>query len=340
MPEQDNSTTSNLPDIFNVFGKKPTEVSDKRVIKPITTIKEYKSFKWIDIENANRGSLEVIAEEYQLDTIHLTQAISKDHISKIEIESNYIFLVMRFPHLSTTNNITPYQVSMFIGNHFFITVHNSLLQNPQTTYESNDVHSTQNNKSSARVALWLIHNLLLSSEDVTQKISLELDRIEEDVFDDESSDARSISQVRRKIVRIRRALSSQKNILTELGEVINKYSKEDLRHTVTLEVNFVTKLWELVEDAKETIEIYKDADFTNSQERTNQILAILTIIFTMAIPGTTIGTLYGMNILLPGGIETGSWMFLGKYTTLIVMVVISLGFAAGMYVYFKKRKWF
>ena len=38
-----------------------------------------------------------------------------------------------------------------------------------------------------------------------------------------------------------------------------------------------------------------------SQEKTNKILAVLTIVFTPSISATVIGTFYGMNINLPGG---------------------------------------
>ena len=44
------------------------------------------------------------------------------------------------------------------------------------------------------------------------------------------------------------------------------------------------------------MEIYKDTDFMLSSEKSNKILAVLTIIFTLAIPATVIGTFYGMNI--------------------------------------------
>jgi magnesium transporter len=64
-------------------------------------------------------------------------------------------------------------------------------------------------------------------------------------------------------------------------------------------------VYEALEEAKETVEIYKDMDYMLSQEKTNKILAVLTIVFTLCIPATVIGTFYGMNINLPGGIETG-----------------------------------
>ena len=99
-------------------------------------------------------------------------------------------------------------------------------------------------------------------------------------------------------------------------------------------------MWEVIDEAKETVEIYKDADFTISSEQTNRILMVLTLIFTFTIPITVLGSLYGTNVPLPGGIEVGAWTFLGTYTTFILLVAVSVLLAVGMYIYFKKKKWF
>jgi magnesium transporter len=101
----------------------------------------------------------------------------------------------------------------------------------------------------------------------------------------------------------------------------------------------INKVLEVLESSRETIEIYKDTDFMLNTEKANQILAILTIVFTFSIPATVVGTFYGMNINLPGGIETGPWTFLGTYTTLIIVLTISTAFALVMYWYFHKVGW-
>ncbi|MEM3744114.1 MAG: CorA family divalent cation transporter, partial [Candidatus Methanomethyliaceae archaeon] len=80
-------------------------------------------------------------------------------------------------------------------------------------------------------------------------------------------------------------------------------------------------------------------DFTVGQQRMNRALVILTVIFTITIPATLVGTFYGMNIPLPGGIETGPWTFLGPYTTFIILVTIAFLPAMIMLIYFKKLGW-
>ena len=87
------------------------------------------------------------------------------------------------------------------------------------------------------------------------------------------------------------------------------------------------------------MEIYKDTDFMLSTEKSNKILAVLTIIFTLAIPATVLGTFYGMNINLPGGIETGNLNVFGPYSTLILVILASAVPALFMLFYFRRLGW-
>ena len=101
----------------------------------------------------------------------------------------------------------------------------------------------------------------------------------------------------------------------------------------------VSKVWDTLGSAQERVDIFNDTDFVLSTERTNKILAVLTIMFTLAIPATLIGTFMGMNVNLPGGVETGPWLFLGTYTTLILVLVASLVPAALMMWLFWRWRW-
>ncbi|MDX1596378.1 MAG: CorA family divalent cation transporter, partial [Nitrosopumilaceae archaeon] len=70
-----------------------------------------------------------------------------------------------------------------------------------------------------------------------------------------------------------------------------------------------------------------------------KVLAMLTIIFTLTIPATVIGTFYGMNIPLPGGINDQSALLCGQYTVFIIIILASIIPSATMFAYFKKVGW-
>jgi magnesium transporter len=120
---------------------------------------------------------------------------------------------------------------------------------------------------------------------------------------------------------------------------VQKFSEEDLTLYYDNVNDHMDTVIEILEESRETIEIYKDTDFMLSTEKTNKILGILTILFTLSIPATVTGTFYGMNIELPGGIDTGSPQFFGSYTTFIVIMLLSITSAFFMVWYFRKLGW-
>jgi magnesium transporter len=159
------------------------------------------------------------------------------------------------------------------------------------------------------------------------------------VFDERISIPRQISLLRREITTLRRMVIHLRRTVVDLSKDVQRFSKEDLAPYFKDIQDHIEKVTEALEEAKETIEIYKDTDYMLSQEKTNKILAVLTIVFTLSIPATVIGTFYGMNINLPGGFVTGSWNQLGPYTSLIFVLVISSISALLMVLYFRRLGW-
>jgi magnesium transporter len=100
----------------------------------------------------------------------------------------------------------------------------------------------------------------------------------------------------------------------------------------------IDKVIDTLEESKETIEIYKDTDYLHGTDRSNKILAILTIVFTLSLPITIMSSLYGMNVDIPA-IEDESLKFLGRYTTFILIVIGSSTGAVAMAMYFHNIKW-
>ncbi len=308
---------------------------------PVTSIVSQKrhGFEWIDLGSPKEEDLLEVEHKYKLHEVDIRHVHGKKQISQLNVEDDYIFLILHFPHLiASEKRIVTSQVSIFIGKDFLITVHdqrNAIVRNC-----FNDVQDRTDEKTPGKVVVLLIEHLLKDVEMLLAGVSMDLDKIEDDVFSDANSDAFEIGLLRHRIMRLRRVLAMQKIVLEDLDAAIDTFTGEHLSRYYRSNTNMSRKLWEEIEEAKESIEIYKDADFTTSTEQTNKILAVLTLLFTLTIPGTTIGAFYGMNVLIPGGISAGSWTFFGPYTTFEIIMLVSLLAALAMLLYFRRKKWF
>ncbi len=302
---------------------------------------------WINIQNPTREKMNMIGEKFSFHELNIDDCLSKFQLPKIDRYDDHVFVILHLPTGGRDMKVPKIsQLSIFIGANYLVTVHQGdlkpLVEMFQLCHNINNLEQRQllMGKSSG----YLLHTILDVLVDdllhILMKLIGNLNDIEDAVFDEKTEIAKDISLLRREINVIRRVVIPLKRTIGSLTIYIQKFSDEDLNLYFDDVKDHLDKVVDALEEAKETIEIYKDTDFMLSTEKTNKILAVLTIVFTLSIPATIISTFYGMNINLPGGIETGKeFGFFGIYSTLIIVIMISITLTLIMVFYFRKLGW-
>jgi len=318
-------------------GKKTAGIPVERKIETV----QGKKFLWIDLQNPDRSDIEKLAETYHLNTLNIEDCMTKSELPKLDSYNEHFFVILHFPSLLRQPGISRNsQLSIFIGRDFLITVHQGDLK-PLVDLVNickNNLDQHRKERILGKSAEYLLHEIIDILVDellhTSRKVIANLDDLEDEVFDEKISVARSIALLRREINVMRRIANPLKKFVLEIAKNIKKFSEEDdLSLYFDDVIDHIDKVIETLEESRETMEIYKDTDFMLSTEKTNKVLAALTIIFTFAIPGTVIGTFYGMNINLPGGIDD-KLLFLGPYTSFILIIFSSTIPVALMFIYF------
>ena len=333
------------------FIAKRLRSSRKTIENPIerkTEIIQAKKFEWIDLQNPDREDVEKLAEQYHFNALNIEDCMTKFELPKFDSYDDHFFVILHFPPLSQKIGISKNsQLSIFFGKDFLVTIHQGDLK---PLVDLVDICKTDSDKQRKDKLLEkssgvLLHEIIDALVDdllhTSRKIIANLDEIEDRVFDETKPVARSIALLRREINRLRRIVNPLKKFVLEIAKNINKFShggEEGLSLYFDDVIDHIDKVIETLEESRETMEIYKDTDFVLSTEKTNKVLGLLTIIFTLAIPSTVVGTFYGMNVNLPGGIEN-NLDFLGSYTMFILVILASAIPAMMMFAYFKKLGW-
>jgi magnesium transporter len=160
-----------------------------------------------------------------------------------------------------------------------------------------------------------------------------LEDLEDKVFDDRIDASRDVAELRRDIAHQRRIIAPLRRVINALEVKAERFTKEDISAYFGDVSDHINRVWETLEECKESIEIYKDVDFTLTQDRTNRILMVLTILMTIMLPFTVVSGIYGMNIPLPFGSEPGS---LAPFWALFSIMLL---FAGTMLFFFRRRRW-
>ncbi len=299
---------------------------------------------WINIEKPTQKALEFLGMKYSFHPLALEDVVSKIQLPKVDKYEDYLFILIHYPGFKDGGKlILPTQLSIFLGKNYVVSIHQGDVKPISDMFkackEDEQTLQTIVCNSAGYILYHLLDRLVDSFFPILDNLLRELEEIEDKVFDEKIEAVREVTILRRKIANLRRIAFPLKRVVAEVAKEVNRFSSIDLTTYFEDIQDHVDKVWATLEECKETIEIYKDTDFVLNTERTNKILAILTIVFTLSIPATVVGTLYGMNVNLPGGVETGSWDFLGPYTTFIIILLVSTIPALLMLWYFRRLRW-
>jgi magnesium transporter len=302
---------------------------------------------WVNIEKPTREKIDTIAKRFALHELNIEDSLSKNQLPKIDRYDDHIFIILQFPTTQKEKSFQRFsQLSLFVGRNFLITIHQGDLKPLVELFLSckTDEHNKKNIMGNS--AGYLLHTILDSLVDdllhILMKIIGNIDDIEDAVFDDKIAGVKEIATLRREITTLRRVVLPLKRIMVEItSRDVKKFSsnaeEEDLISYFDDVNDHILKVIEALEEAKETIEIYKDSDFMLSTEKTNKILSFLTILFTLSIPLTVIGTFFGMNVRIP--FSTNSSNIITDYIPVTIILIVSIGLVILMIWLFKRLGW-
>lgn len=298
---------------------------------------------WTNIQKPTYSDMTVLGQKYPFHRLNLEDCLSKIQIPKIDRYEDHTFVILHFPTPDKEKGFLFSQLAIFIGTDYLVTIHHGDLKPLEELFAMCKIDQRQRQVIMGKSAGYLLYKIIDTLVDdllhILMKVVGNIDDIEDSVFDERISIPRQISLLRREITTLRRIVIPLRRTVVDLSKDVQRFSREDLAVYFKDVQDHVEKVYEALEEAKETVEIYKDTDFMLSNEKTNKILAVLTIVFTLSIPATVIGTFYGMNINLPGGTEIGPWNQLGIYTTLIFVLAASSVSALFMVLYFRRLGW-
>ena len=298
---------------------------------------------WTNIQRPAYSDMMSLGQKYPFHKLNLEDCLSKIQIPKIDRYEDHAFVILHFPTPDKEKGFLFSQLAVFMGADYLITIHQGDLKPLEELFNMCKEDEKMRQSIMSKSPGYLLHKIIDTLVDdllhILMKVVGNIDDIEDSVFDERISIPRQISLLRREITTLRRIVIPLRRTIIELTRDVQRYSREDLTPYFKDVQDHIEKVYETLEEARETVEIYKDTDFMLSQEKTNKILAVLTIVFTLSIPATVVGTYYGMNVNVPGGIVTGPWEQLGPYTTFIVVVGVSLGAAVLMVLYFRRLGW-
>lgn len=298
--------------------------------------------EWVDIKDPSGEDISALAQKYPFHPLDLEDCLSNKQLTRVEDRESYVFVLLHFPTVGTNGLVIRNQLSMFVADDYLVTLHESRLKAIGELVEGLKLDQglrTSAMKTSANLAYTIIDKLVDGVFPLLDKLSADLDDIEDQVYNGKVSPAARVNSLRREVADLRRIIVPLRRTLSDAWALLQRYATKDLAAYFKDVLGHVDKVSEALVESSETVEIYKDTNFLLSADKTNQVLTILTIIFTLTLPAAVVAAIYGMNVALPIGNGQNPPTFLGPYTSFIILITIMVVPAAVMAWYFRRVGW-
>ncbi len=293
---------------------------------------------WFYIEKPTSSEVEFLAQRFHFHPLDLDDVLSRIQRPKIDEYEDYLFMVLHFPVFDKQNRITrPSETDIFVGENYVVTIHCSGDLKPLTRFFQEcetDKRSRERylGRSSGFLLYHILDKLIGSCFPILNKVTQNIEDIEDIIFTKPvPQTVREISLIRRDLISFRRVIHPQIAVIETLERQEYPFFKEDQEIYFGDVADHVRKIWDGLEDCKEVIDGLADTSNWLTSHRIQEIMRILTIIMGLLAPPTLIASIYGMNVALPGGLNSGNLLPLG------ILFAIMAVTAGGIFFYLHRR---
>jgi len=301
---------------------------------------KYGKLRWIHIEKPSSSEVKFLDQHFNFHPLNLDDVLSRAQRPKIDEYKDHLFIVLHFPVFDRENRITrPSEVDIFIGENYVVTVHCSANLKPLTKFfhECQTLEKSRQaylGKSPSFLLYQILDRLVNYCFPILGKITESVDDIEDVIFTKAVPETvRQISLIRRDLISFRRVIRPQIPVLEILERKKYSFFKEEQEIYFGDIADHIRKIWDELEDCKEAVDGLAETSNWLTSHRIQEIMRVLTIVMAILAPPTLLSGIFGMNVPLPGGVESGNLLPLG-----ILLSAMALT-GTGMFAYLHHRKW-
>lgn len=333
---------ANLPKIRRGQGRAggPAGASDAERARPDIQRLESFGLTWLNIEAPTEIETAWLAEHYEFHPLDLEDVLSRRRQrAKIDEYADYLFIVLHFPRFDKrTGRLQATELNVFVADDLVITLPNEPLKPLSALWSRCERSEAEREQYMSKGSGYLLYEIVDTMYDycfpILDKIGFKLDAIEDALFEGESDDlVRDISNIKQEIINYRKIVKPQRPTLRLLERSNQRYAPQDLEIYFDDIVDKSERIWDLLENYKEVAEALEATNESVITHKLNDIIRLLTILSAILLPMTLVTGVYGMNTrALPLAHADGGISFLFP-------VVLMLGIAAALLVWFRHKRW-
>jgi magnesium transporter len=264
---------------------------------------------WHDIRDPNNPELDRLAAQYHLHPLHIEDCRHRNQRAKVEEGAGYLFVVLKPVDAQTDGSLRIGDLDIFLGRDYVITVCESACA--AVTARLDQLHSANAGERPDQLFYRIFDSLVDSYLPILDGYSEEIDRVEDLVLDRPTPDTlERIFATKRSLIEMRRVLTNTRDVAGHVQRTETDLIQRDLWPFLRDVYDHVARNMDLVEMQRDLLTGAMDIYLSSLANRTNQVMKVLTVLSTIALPALVISGFFGMNTKdLPGAESPyGTWI--------------------------------
>ena len=257
--------------------------------------------EWHNISDPASPELDRLAERYRLHPLHIEDCRHRNQSAKIEEGQSYIFTVMKVIRFDPQNELEIADLDIFLGDDYLITVIETDCPETEGLIERVKKATTDTDRPDQKYYR-LIDEIVDSYLPILDKLSETLDHLEDEALADPTPQTlATIFETKRTLVLLRRVMVNTRDVASHLQRAESPFIARDMWPFLRDVYDHVARNLDTVEVLRDLLNGSLDVYLSSVANRTNQVMKVLTVLGTIALPTLAVSGIYGMNVKgLPG----------------------------------------
>ena len=249
---------------------------------------------WHDVRDPNGPELDALAKQFNLHPLHVEDCRHRNQTAKVEDGSGYLFVVAKPLQINGAGELDITDLDIFLGRDFLITVQEGECISLRTHLDK--LHNTADQPRPDQLFYKIIDATVDAYAPVLDWFNEAIDVIEDAVLEKPSpATVERIFRLKRGLIELRRVLTNVRDVASHLQRMDTELIQRDLWPFLRDVYDHVARDVEMVEMHRDLLAGAMDIYLSSVANRTNQVMKVLTVLGTIALPAIVISGFFGMN---------------------------------------------
>jgi magnesium transporter len=270
--------------------------------------------EWHDIRNPSDEELDRLGQQYHLHPLHIEDCRHRNQRAKVEEGEGYLFVVLKPVNANAENDLAIVDLDIFLGHDYLITVQETECQVLSKRFDKLKSGHEKKPLRADQLLYRIMDELVDTYLPILDSLNDEIDHIEEDVLERPKPNVlQRIFTIKRMLIELRQMLGNTRDVAGHLQRTESDYIQPEMVPFLRDVYDHLARNLDLIEMQRDLLTGSIDIYLSSVANRTNQVMKVLTVLGTIALPAIVISGFFGMNMKdLPFlNAPHGTWVALG-----------------------------